>query len=50
MNDLNNIATTYDASNLPGGNDLVVDMLKLRNDTSIFKEGKFEDFLKSLIY
>jgi len=49
MNDLNNIATTYDKNNLPGGNDLVVDMLKLRNDTSIFKEGKFEDFLKSLI-
>lgn len=49
MNDLNNIATTYDVNNLPGGNDLVVDMLKLRNDTSIFKEGKFEDFLKSLI-
>jgi len=49
VNDLNNIATTYDASSLPGGNDLVVDMLKLRNDTSIFKEGKFEDFLKSLI-
>lgn len=49
MNDLNNIATTYDKNNLPGGNDLVVDLLKLRNDTSIFKEGKFEDFLKSLI-
>ncbi|ADQ45910.1 flagellar hook-associated protein FlgK [Caldicellulosiruptor kronotskyensis 2002] len=49
MNDLNNIATTYDASSLPGGNDLVVDMLKLRNDNSVFKEGKFEDFLKSLI-
>lgn len=24
-------------------------MLRLRNDTSIFKEGRFEDFLKSLI-
>ncbi|AZT90593.1 flagellar hook-associated protein FlgK [Caldicellulosiruptor changbaiensis] len=49
MNDLNNIATTTDPDNLPGGNDLVVKMLQLRNDTSIFREGKFEDFLKSLI-
>ncbi|WAM33060.1 flagellar hook-associated protein FlgK [Caldicellulosiruptor morganii] len=49
MNDLNNIATTTDKENLPGGNDLVVKLLKLRNDTSIFREGKFEDFLKSLI-
>ncbi|WP_039764865.1 flagellar hook-associated protein FlgK [Caldicellulosiruptor sp. F32] len=49
MNDLNNIATTTDPDNLPGGNDLVVKMLQLRNDTSIFKEGKFEDFIKSLI-
>lgn len=49
MNDLNNIATTADVNSLPGGNDLVIKMLQLRDDTGIFKEGKFEDFIKSLV-
>lgn len=49
MNDFNNIVIIYDVNNFSGGNDFVVDMLKLRNDILIFKEGKFEDFLKFLI-
>lgn len=49
MNDFNNIVIIYDVNNFLGGNDFVVDMLKLRNDILIFKEGKFEDFLKFLI-
>lgn len=49
MNDLNKIASTYDKDNLPGGNDLINDIINLKNDTGIFEEGGIEDFIKSLI-
>lgn len=47
-NDLNNIAAAS-VSDLPGDNSKALEMIALRSDTSIFSEGSFEDFTRSLV-
>lgn len=47
-NDLNNIAAATTAG-LPGDNTNALKMIDLRADTTIFGEGSFEDFTRSLV-
>ncbi|MDI6602210.1 MAG: flagellar hook-associated protein FlgK [Thermoanaerobacteraceae bacterium] len=47
-NNLNNIAAAS-ASGLPGDNSKALEMIALRSNTSIFSEGSFEDFTRSLV-
>lgn len=49
LEDPNKIAAASDLSLLPGDGSNVLKMAELRGDLGMFKEGKPEDFLKSLI-
>lgn len=49
MQDLNKIPASGAIDLLPGDASVIMDMLTLRNKSSMFAEGKPEDFMKSLV-
>ena len=49
MQDLNKIPASATIELLPGDASVIMDMLALRNKSSMFAEGKPEDFMKSLV-
>ncbi|MFP4697157.1 MAG: flagellar hook-associated protein FlgK [Eubacteriales bacterium] len=49
IDDISNIATTYDISAGLDSNDLVLDLLNLKNDLDMFDKGKPESYMQALI-
>jgi len=49
LEDLNNLASAIDMEDVPGGNDILLEMVATRYDTELYTWGAPEDFVKSLI-
>ena len=48
LDDPGSIRTTKDTDKLPGGNDLMLDLMKLKHDRTMFKEGEPNDYMVSI--
>lgn len=48
LDDVSSIRTSKDKDKLPGGNDLLLDLMGLKHDRSMFKEGEPNDYMVSI--
>ncbi len=48
LDDPSKIRTTKDKDKLPGGNDLILDIMALKHDRTMFKEGEANDYMISI--
>ncbi|HHX63029.1 MAG TPA: flagellar hook-associated protein FlgK, partial [Epulopiscium sp.] len=48
LDDPSKIRTTTDKDKLPGGNDLILDLMGLKHDRKMFKEGEANDYMISI--